>query len=135
MKKLVAIIGIALIILSGCSKPEKAPVAEKMESDTIQEGVLQGTASVEKDGAKTTIEYSFENTSSIKVTIFGGATYQLVRDQKVIEEGSVPVADYISLNPGEKYKDRVTFSDLEPGSYRVDINWNKGKIATEFVVP
>jgi hypothetical protein len=109
------------MIFAGCLKGEKA------HSDLV------GTINVENLDSATTVTYTFKNQSGKRITVIGGASYKLHRDNKLVEEGNVPVKDYIDLDPEEDYTDKKTFSNLQPGSYIIRVEWNKTIVSDDFV--
>lgn len=125
------ILGLSLVLAAGCSKetPSKSPTQNKspVQSDLI------GTVKVESIGTETKVSYTFKNQSNKMVTVIGGASYKLLRDQEVIDEGSVPVKDYIDLEPGGEYTDGKTFVNLQAGSYQVQVEWNKTTATADFI--
>jgi hypothetical protein len=98
----------------------------------IQSG-LNGSIKVENSDADTNITYTFKNQSGKELTVVGGASYKLLKDNKLMEEGGVPVKDYIDLMPGEQYTDKKTFANLESGSYTIQVEWDNTIVSTEFV--
>jgi hypothetical protein len=131
------------MIFAGCTKTKTESVPIHTESsgtntptskpsDSIQ-SELVGSVKVENLGSDTKITYTFKNQSEKKVTVIGGARYKLLRDNKIVEEGGVPIKDYIGLEPGEEYTDKKTFSNLEPGSYSIHVDWDKTMVSAKFV--
>lgn len=57
----------------------------------------------------------------------------MLKDNKIVDEGGVPIKDYLDLEPGQDYTDIKTFSKLEPGSYTIHVDWNKTIVSAEFV--
>jgi len=94
---------------------------------------LVGSVKVENLDSDTRITYTFKNQSEKRVTVIGGARYKLLSDNKIVEEGGVPIKDYIDLEPGEEYTDKKTFSNLEPGSYSIHVDWDKTMVSAKFV--
>ncbi|MBU5350083.1 hypothetical protein [Paenibacillus lautus] len=94
---------------------------------------LVGSVKVEHIGSDTKITYTFKNQSEKIVTVIGGARYKLLKDNKVVDESGVPIKDFIDLEPGQDYTDIKTFPKLEPGSYRILVDWNKTIVSAEFV--
>jgi hypothetical protein len=124
MRKMSTIIMIVLVvsmILSGCSN------SNSVKSDLV------GSVKVENLDSDSKVTYTFRNQSEKRVTVVGGARYKLLRDNKIVEEGGVPVKDYIDLEPGEEYTDKKTFSNLQPGSYSIHVEWNKTIVSDNFV--
>ena len=138
---------IVCVIFAGCTKAntESEPIhTEPSATSTItnkpsdsnsnaNQTDLVGSVRVENLGSDTKITYTFKNQSDKVVTVIGGARYKLLKDNKVVDEGGVPIKDYIDLEPGEDYTDRKTFSKLEPGSYTIHVDWNKTIVSAEFV--
>jgi hypothetical protein len=135
------------LIFAGCTKIKTESVSIHTESsgtntstskpsdsnsNTIQSDLV-GSVKVENLESDTKITYSFKNQSEKEVTVIGGARYKLLRDNKIVEEGGVPIKDYIGLEPGEEYTDKKTFSNLEPGSYSIYVYWDKTMISAKFV--
>lgn len=110
------------MIFTGCLK------GEKTHSDLV------GIVNVETLDSTTTVTYTFKNQSGKRETVLGGASYKLRRDNKSVEEGNVPVKDYIDLDPGEDYTDIKIFSNLQPGSYCIQVEWNKTVVSNNFVL-
>lgn len=118
----IMIVLVVSMILSGCSN-----------SNTVKSDLV-GSVKVENlDSDSKVTYYTFKNQSEKRVTVVGGARYKLLRDNKIVEEGGVPVKDYIDLEPGEVYTDRKTFSNLQPGSYSIHVEWNKTIVSDNFV--
>ncbi|KRF05523.1 hypothetical protein ASG89_20560 [Paenibacillus sp. Soil766] len=93
---------------------------------------LMGSVKVDNLGKHAVVTYRFTNQSKKTITIVGGARYKLLKNNKVIEEGSVPIKDYIDLKPGEVYEDTKSFSDLK-GAYSVQVEWGKTVVTADFV--
>ncbi|OME92277.1 MULTISPECIES: hypothetical protein [Paenibacillus] len=151
MKKMNSfIIMLALVVcmfFAGCTKAntESEPIQtqpsatntstnEPSDSNSnTNQSDLVGSVKVENKGSDTKITYTFKNQSEKMVTVIGGARYKLLKDNKVVDEGGVPIKDYIDLEPGQDYTDIKKFSKLEPGSYRILVDWNKTIVSAEFV--
>ncbi|MDQ8738055.1 hypothetical protein [Paenibacillus sp. LHD-38] len=88
---------------------------------------------MENLGTDTKITYTFKNQSEKKVTVIGGASYKLLKDNKAVDKGGVPIKDYLDLEPGQDYTDIKIFSILEPGSYTINVDWNNTIVSAEFV--
>ncbi|MHA6480395.1 hypothetical protein ACX1C1_00440 [Paenibacillus sp. strain BS8-2] len=115
------------IIISGCTGINMGSNRDTNQSDLI------GSIMIDNSGSDTQVAYSFKNQSEQVVTVVGGVKYKLLKSNEVVDEGGVPIKDYIELEPGEDYTDIKTFSRLEPGSYTIQIEWNKTIVSTEFV--
>ncbi|MGO4272835.1 hypothetical protein AB4Z22_23850 [Paenibacillus sp. TAF58] len=109
------------IIFVGCTK-----------SQTTVKSDLVGTVKVDDSDTDTIVIYTFKNESKKDVTIIGGARYKMVKDNKDVEEGGVPIKDYITLEPGQDYTDKKTFSNLKSGSYSIDVEWNNTIVTAKF---
>lgn len=152
MKKIMITLIAMCFIITGCFEagnspkisnqvPQKeakqpADVTESKPSDSnsnTNQSDLVGSVKVENLGTDTKITYTFINQSEHKVTVIGGARYKLLKDNNIIEEGGVPIKDYIDLEPGEDYSDKKTFSNLEPGSYNILVDWDETIVSSEFV--
>ncbi|MDQ0887833.1 hypothetical protein QFZ81_002921 [Paenibacillus sp. V4I9] len=118
---IIMIVLVVSMILSGCSN------SNSVKSDLV------GSVKVENLDSDSKVTYTFKNQSEKRVTVVGGAGYKLLRDNKIVEEGGVPVKDYIDLEPGEEYTDKKTFSNLQPGSYSIHVEWNKTIVSDNFV--
>lgn len=105
------------LIFAGCTKSDE----------------LVGSIKVESLGTDTKITYTFKNQSENKVTVIGGARYKLLRDNREVDEGGVPIIDYLDLEPDQEYTDSKTFTKLEPGSYKIHVEWDKTIVSAEFV--
>ncbi|KQX51375.1 hypothetical protein [Paenibacillus sp. Root444D2] len=110
------------IIFVGCTK-----------SQTTVQSDLVGTVNVEDSDTDTIVIYTFKNESKKDVTVIGGARYKMVKDNKDVEEGGVPIKDYITLEPGQDYTDKKTFSNLKSGSYSIDMEWNNTIVTAKFL--
>ncbi|MGO4106959.1 hypothetical protein [Paenibacillus sp. YAF4_2] len=128
----VFILGLSLVLATGCSKetPSKSPTQN--ESSSVESDLI-GTVKVENIGTETKVSYTFKNQSNTKVTVIGGAHYKLLLDHEIIEEGSVPVKDYIDLEPGGEFTDGKTFVHLLAGSYQVEVEWDKTIASADFI--
>jgi len=100
---------------SGTNTPTSKP--SDSNSNTIQSDLV-GSVKIENLGSDTKITYTFKNQSEKKVTVIGGARYKLLRDNKIVEEGGVPIKDYIGL---------------EPGSYSIHVDWDKTMVSAKLV--
>lgn len=118
-----------IIIIVGCTHSNS-----KSPDDTIAAAELKGSVRIDNIGSDTIVNYTFTNQSEKTITVIGGAKYILLKDNKVVEEGSVPIKDYIDLEVGEDYKDKKIFMNLQPGSYRIQVSWNKTTAFAEFTV-
>lgn len=118
---IIMLVLVVCVIFAGCTK------ANTNQSDLV------GSVKVENLGPDTKIDYTFKNQSEKTVTVIGGARYKLLKDNQVVDEGGVPIKDYIDLEPGQDYSDVKTFSKLEPGAYTIHVEWNKTIISAEFV--
>lgn len=139
----------ASLLFAGCSEieTEKLPVPSQQLSETntsskepletkkdeIVSSVLHSSVKVDNVGTDTTVNYTFKNISKEPIVIVGGARYTLLKDKKEVEKGGVPVKDYIDLKPGEEYKASKTFKNLQPGSYTIQVEWNKTVVTSEFI--
>ncbi|MBP2002255.1 hypothetical protein J2Z69_003327 [Paenibacillus shirakamiensis] len=85
---------------------------------------LLGKVTIERSGKNTEVNYTFLNEGSNKVGIIGGASYKLYKNDRLLEEGAVPIKDYIDLKPEETYADKKVFINLLPGTYRVEVRWD-----------
>ncbi|RAP77326.1 hypothetical protein [Paenibacillus montanisoli] len=110
--------------------PEKI----KVKSVEMEERGLQGSIAIEHEGPHTTAIYTFINSSDEQITVIGGARYILMKDDQVAEKGSVPIKDYLDLQPGEEYIDKKTFSNLQAGSYTVQVEWNQVVATSAFEI-
>jgi hypothetical protein len=115
---------------SGTNTPTSKP--SNSNSNTVQSDLV-GSVKIENLETDTNIIYTFKNQNEKEVTVIGGARYKLLKDNKIVEEGGVPIKDYIGLEPGEEYIDKKTFSNLEPGSYSIHVNWDKTMVSAKFV--
>lgn len=130
---LIMLVLVICIILSGCTRANTE--SEPSDSNSItNQSDLVGSVKVENLGSDTKVTYTFKNQSDKVVTVIGGARYKLLKDNQVVDEGGVPIKDYIDLEPGQEYTDRKTFSKLEPGSYTVHVDWDKTIVSAEFVL-
>lgn len=93
---------------------------------------LVGSIQTENVGPDFKVSYSFENISDKTVTVIGGAKYKLQKNNVIVEEGWVPVKDYIDLAPGEVYADKKIFQNLQPGTYTVHVEWHNTKVSDKF---
>ncbi|MZQ83035.1 hypothetical protein GQF01_13055 [Paenibacillus sp. 5J-6] len=123
----IMIVLVMFLIFAGCTKSNTEQERNLSQSDLV------GSIKVESLGIDTKITYTFKNQSEKKVTVIGGARYKLLKDNKEVDVGTVPIKDYLDLEPGQDYTDRKTFSNLEPGSYTVHVEWNKTIVSAEFV--
>lgn len=144
---IIMLVLVVCMIFAGCTKAntESEPIHtepsatntstnELSESNSnTNQSDLVGSVKVENIGSDTKITYTFKNQSEKKVTVIGGARYKLLKDNKVVDEGWVPIKDYIDLESGQEYTDLKTFLKLEPGSYRIHVDWNKTILSAEFV--
>ncbi|WP_379242611.1 hypothetical protein [Paenibacillus sp. GCM10028914] len=125
MTKMSSLFVMLIIVIStifvGCTKPQTT-----VQSDLV------GTVKVEDSDSDTIVTYTFKNESKKDVTVIGGARYELVKDNKVVEEGGVPIKDYLTLEQGQEYTDKKTFSNLKSGSYRIDVEWNNTIVTAKF---
>lgn len=151
MKKMksifIMLVLVECMILAGCttSTTESEPIHtvptdsktstnKPTASNSItNQSELVGSVKVENVGADTKIIYTFKNQSEKKVTVVGGASYKLLKDNKVVDEGGVAIKDYIDLEPGKDYTDIKIFSKLEPGSYTINVDWNNTDVSAEFL--
>ncbi|MEK4510895.1 hypothetical protein EJP82_14045 [Paenibacillus anaericanus] len=108
-------------IFTGCAKTTTESLPD-----------LVGSIKVVNIDSDTTITYTFKNQSDKKVTVIGGASYKLLMNDQLAEEGGVPIKDYIELEPGKEYTDTKTFSNLEPGSYTIYVDWDKTIVSAKF---
>jgi hypothetical protein len=95
---------------------------------------LQGTVKVDNIGTDTIVTYTFKNQSKKMKTVIGGAHYTLQKDKIVVDEGGVPIKDYIDLEAGQEYKDKKTFTNLQPGSYTIQVEWSETTVASDFTL-
>lgn len=125
---------VVCLIFPGCTKSnvEQEPIHTEPLATNISTNLV-GSVKVENLGIDTKITYTFKNQSEKKVTVIGGARYKLLKDNKEVDEGGVPIKDYLDLEPGQHYTDIKTFSKLEPGSYTIHVEWNKTIVSAEFV--
>lgn len=144
---IIMLVLVVCMIFAGCTKAntESEPIPtepsatntstnEPSDSNSnTNQSDLVGSVKVENLGSDTKITYTFKNQSEKMVTVIGGARYKLLKDKKVVDEGGVPIKDYIDLEPGQDYTDIKTFSKLEPGSYTIHVDWNKTIVSAEFV--
>lgn len=144
---IIMLVLVVCMIFAGCTKAntESEPIPtepsatntstnEPSDSNSnTNQSDLVGSVKVENLGSYTKITYTFKNQSEKMVTVIGGARYKLLKDKKVVDEGGVPIKDYIDLEPGQDYTDIKTFSKLEPGSYTIHVDWNKTIVSAEFV--
>lgn len=144
---LIILIFVICIVLAGCTKAntesESVPPApsatdtstnKPTDSNKSNPSDLVGSVNVVNSGSDTKVTYTFHNQSDKVVTVIGGARYKLFKDNQVVEEGGVPIKDYIDLEPGQEYTDTKTFSKLTPGSYTIFVDWNKTNVSAEFVI-
>lgn len=117
--------------LSETNTPSKEPLEPK--NNEIAATVLQGSVKVDNVGTDTTVNYTFKNISKEPIMVVGGARYTLLKDKKEVEKGGVPVKDYIDLNPREEYKASKTFTNLQAGSFTIQVEWNKTVVTAEFI--
>lgn len=75
-------------IFTGCAKTTTESLPD-----------LVGSIKVVNIDSDTTITYTFKNQSDKKVTVIGGASYKLLMNDQLAEEGGVPIKDYIELEP------------------------------------
>lgn len=139
MKKIMITLIAMCFIITGCFEADNSPkisnqvpqeeakqpadVTESKPSDSnsnTNQSDLVGSVKVENLGTDTKITYTFINQSEHKVTVIGGARarYKLLKDNNIIEEGGVPIKDYI---------------DLEPSSYNILVDWDETIVSSEFV--
>jgi uncharacterized lipoprotein YehR (DUF1307 family) len=142
---IIMLVLVVCMIFAGCTKSntESEPIhTEPSATNTstpsdsnsnTNQSDLVGSVKVENLGTDTKITYTYKNQSEKKVTVIGGARYKLLKDNKVVDEGGVPIKDYLDLEPGQDYTDIKTFSKLEPGSYTIHVDWNKTIVSAEFV--
>lgn len=95
---------------------------------------LIGLVSVDHSGSDTTVNYTYKNISEKTIHVVGGAKYSLLENNKVLEEGSVPIKDYIDLAEGEEYKDSKVFKGLQPGAYTIQVKWSETTVSADFTV-
>jgi hypothetical protein len=137
----IMLIIVVCLIFPGCTKSNAEPepihntsTNKPSDSNSItNQSDLVGSVKVENLGIDTKITYTFKNQSEKKVTVIGGARYKLLKDNKEVDEGGIPIKDYLDLEPGQHYTDIKTFSKLEPGSYTIHVEWNKTIVSAEFV--
>lgn len=144
----IMLIVVICIVLAGCTKAdtesESVPPAPSATDTSTNKPTdlnnstnpsdLVGSVNVVNSGSDTKVTYTFHNQSDKVVTVIGGARYKLLKDNQVVEEGGVPIKDYIDLEPDQEYNDSKTFSKLEPGSYTILVDWNKTNISAEFMI-
>ncbi|NIK72494.1 flagellar biosynthesis component FlhA [Paenibacillus sp. BK720] len=144
---IIMLVLVVCMIFAGCTKAntESEPINTELSATNIStnepsdsnsntnQSDLVGSVKVENLGSDTKITYTFKNQSEKMVTVIGGARYKLLKDNNVVDEGGVPIKDYIDLEPGQDYTDEKTFLKLEPGSYTIHVDWNKTIISAEFV--
>lgn len=144
---IIMLVIVVCMIFAGCTKanteselihtePSATNTSTNEPSDSnsnTNQSDLDGSVKVENLGSDTKITYTFKNQSEKMVTVIGGAKYKLLEDKNVVDEGGVPIKDYIDLEPGQDYTDIKTFSNLEPGSYTIYVDWNKTIVSAEFV--
>lgn len=145
---LIMLVLVLCIILAGCTKehtesepihtePSATNTSTNKPSDSnsiTNQSDLVGSVKVENLGSDTKVTYTFKNQSDKVVTVIGGANHKLLKDNQVVDEGGVPIMDYIDLEPSQEYTDSKTFSKLEPGSYTILVDWNKTNVSAEFVL-
>ncbi|WP_419873376.1 hypothetical protein [Candidatus Pristimantibacillus sp. PTI5] len=144
---IILLVLVVCMILAGCTKsntesepihtePSAAntPTNKPSESNSnTNQSDLVGSVELENLGTDTKITYTFKNQSETKVTVIGGASYKLLKDNKAVDEGGVPIKDYLDLEPGQEYTDIKIFSKLEPGSYTINVDWNNTLVSAEFI--
>jgi hypothetical protein len=143
---LILVLG-ASLIFTGCSETKTVNLSvpdELLETNTLPKkpsdlnheivaSDLLGSVKVENLGEDSIVTYTFKNQSKKTVTVIGGARYKLLKDDKIVKEGSVPIKDFIDLEPGEEYADEKTFANLEAGTYGLQVEWNNTMAATNFI--
>lgn len=144
----IMLILVICIVLAGCTKANTEsesvpPVSSTTDTPTnkptdsnnsTNPSDLVGSVNVVNSGSDTKVTYTFHNQSDKVVTVIGGARYKLLKDNQVVEEGGVPIKDYIDLEPGQEYTDSKIFSKLTPGSYTIFVDWNKTNVSAEFMI-
>ncbi|MCL6603156.1 MAG: hypothetical protein K6T94_09805 [Paenibacillus sp.] len=136
---LIFLLGISLV-LSGCSNTNLDNSNDTVKEETSHsnnESVstgLQGNVDVKVEGTETIVFYTFKNKSKETITVIGGARYKLLKDNKLIEKGGVPIKDYLDLEPEDEYNDKKTFNNLKSGSYSIKVEWNETVVTYDFTL-
>lgn len=134
---------IASVVLASCyGIPSRAAhtgttspaIEEAPPSNGIAAGRLEGTVKVETIGSNVKVIYTFKNQTEHPLHVVGGAKYTLQKGKAIVEEGAVPIKDYIDLAQGEAYTDSKTFKNLKPGTYSLRVEWSDAVGAATFTV-